>query len=61
MIKETRDPTKVTGKEDSQNGKREDQESGHAGAQRRSRASGGPPGGTYLIQILSEVLKKQMS
>lgn len=26
MIKDTRDPTKVTGKEDSQDGKREDQE-----------------------------------
>lgn len=48
MIKETRDPTKVVGKEDAQNGKREDQESGHAGAQRRSRASGGPPRGHLL-------------
>lgn len=61
MIKETRDPTKVTGKEDSQDGKREDQKSGCVGAQRRSRASGGSPGSTYFIQTLSEVLKKQMS
>lgn len=61
MIKETRNPTKVTGREDSQDGKREDQESGHAGAQRRSRVSGGSSRGTYIIQILSEVLKKQMS
>ena len=49
MIKDTRDPTKVTGKEDSQDGKREDQESGRAGAQSRSRASWGSPGGTYFM------------
>lgn len=61
MIKEARDPTKVTGKEDSQDGKREDQENGRAGAQRRSRASGGSPGSTYFIQVLSEALKKQMN
>lgn len=50
MIKDTRDPTKVTGKEDSQDGKREDQESGRAGARGGAGQVGAPQGALTLYK-----------